>query len=458
MRSFLPLVLLLLTCSPLSAQDWKAGASKVAITPDQPIWMAGYAARNKPSQGKAHDLWAKALAFEDASGHRAVLVTLDLCGIDRAFSLRVREAIESKCGVPRSGVVLACSHTHSGPVLGTNLLGMYPIDDTQKQVIDAYTEKLAGTIVGVAEKAVAALAPARIGWEIGRADFAVNRRENPEAQYPALREKLALKGPVDHDVPVLKVESVSGDLLAVVCGYACHCTVLDGDLLCGDFAGFAQADLESSHPNTVALFWAGCGADQNPIPRRSMDLAKQYGRALADSVDRVLARPVRPLPQPLSLGYREIDLEFAPIPARDHWEAEAKSDNIAFANRAKDLLARLDRDGQLSTTYPYPISAWRFGQPTDPDSLSWVFLGGEVTVDYSLRLKRNLGTGTWVSAYSNDVMAYIPSLRVLKEGGYEGGGAMVYYGQPAPWSEKVEDQVIDGVLGVLSAASPSGSR
>jgi hypothetical protein len=110
------------------------------------------------------------------------------------------------------------------------------------------------------------------------------------------------------------------------------------------------------------------------------------------------------------------------------------------------LLATLDAGGRLPQTYPYPVQAWRLGA-----ELTWVFLGGEVVVDYSLRLKRNLGSSrTWVSAYCNDVMAYIPSLRVLKEGGYEGGGAMVYYGLPASWAETVEEQIIAAVRHLVS--------
>jgi hypothetical protein len=93
---------------------------------------------------------------------------------------------------------------------------------------------------------------------------------------------------------------------------------------------------------------------------------------------------------------------------------------------------------------------WRLGE------VRWVFLGGEVVVDYAIRLKKNLGSAnTWVTAYANDVMAYIPSLRVLKEGGYEGRDAMVYYGQPGAWSEKVEDQVIEGIRQVLSQVETS---
>ncbi len=435
---------LALVAPVVDGPTWKAGAAKVAITPEGPIWMAGYASRDRPSEGKLHDLWAKALLIQDPGGSRAVLVTLDVCGIDRAFSLAVRKRIEAKHGLGLDRVAIACSHTHSGPVTKDNLLGMYPINAAQRGVIEAYTETLADRIVEAVDQAVAALAPARLSHGADRADWAVNRRENPEAQVDDLRGKLALKGPVDHDVPVLKVEREDGTLAAIVCGYACHCTVLSGYELSGDYAGFAQQDLESAHPTAVALFWAGCGADQNPIPRRTVEQARSYGTRLAAAANRALAGPSRPINGHLSTRYHEIDLAFAPLPGREQWEAEARSDQIAYANRARMLLETIDRQGSLPTSYPYPVQVWKLGE--DDDALTWVFLGGEVVVDYALRIKRNLGPSrTWVTAYANDVMAYIPSLRVLKEGGYEGGGAMVYYGLPGPWSERVEDQVIDAV-------------
>jgi hypothetical protein len=98
----------------------------------------------------------------------------------------------------------------------------------------------------------------------------------------------------------------------------------------------------------------------------------------------------------------------------------------------------MEKQGSLRKTYPYPVQVWQVG-----NDLKLVTLGGEVVVDYSLRLKRELGQGrTWVMGYANDVMAYIPSLRVLKEGGYEGGGAMVYYGLPTVWAPRVEEHIL----------------
>jgi hypothetical protein len=236
-------------------------------------------------------------------------------------------------------------------------------------------------------------------------------------------------------------------------GYACHCTVLDGSKFCGDYAGFAQIEIERRHPGAQAMFIAGCGGDQNPLPRRSLDLATRYGKELAESVDCVLSGALQGVDGPLGASYQEIPLALAALPSKTQIENDAASTNFYVASRARHLLATMASRGALEPTYPYPILAWRLG------GLDWIFLGGEVVVDYALRLKRNLGSShTWVSAYCNDVMAYIPSRRVLKERGYEGGGAMLYYGLPASWSDDVEEAIIAAVArGNLAAERASVS-
>jgi hypothetical protein len=437
---------------------WKAGTARVAITPKRPMWMAGYAARNKPSEGAIHDLWAKALALEDPSGKRVIVITLDVCGIGRQLSNRVRDTLMARHHLDRDRVVLACSHTHSGPVVGRNLLTMYRLDDEGLRKVAEYAAFLETALVDVAAGALDQLLDARLGWEIGRCGFAVNRRNNKEADVPGLRERLALAGPDDHDVPVLRAARPDGSPLAIVFGYACHCTVLDGYQFCGDYAGFAQVELEARYPGACALFVAGCGGDQNPIPRRRVALAAAYGKELAECTGRVLAGPLRPIEGPIATSYEEIALVLAKLPSKDQIEADAKSANFYVASRAKHLLQTIETKGALDTTYAYPVQAWRLGD------LTWIFLGGEVVVDYSLRIKRNLGaTHTWVSAYCNDVMAYIPSKRVLHEGGYEGGGAMIYYGLPASWSEEVEEAIIAAVArrvrasGVPAASQPAAA-
>jgi neutral ceramidase len=425
------------------AETWKAGAAKINITPEGPMWMAGYAARTRPAESKMTDLWAKALVLEDAAGQRAVLVTLDLVGIDRDLAQGIRAGIAEKHKLSGGQVALNCSHTHSGPVVARNLRPMhfYALPKEQQQLVAKYADRLQNSVVEVVGQAIANLAPASLSWGNRQTDFAVNRRNNKEASVPMLREQGMLVGPVDHDVPVLAVKNASGKLVAVAFGYACHATVLDGYAWSGDYPGYAQMGVEAAHPDCVALFWAGCGADQNPIPRRQVELAEKYGRQLAKTINETLEQQLTPISPKLSTSYAEIALPLASVPTRDELLEQTKDANKYIVMRAKMLLEDLDAGQPISATYPYPIGRWQLGSDID-----WLFLGGEVVVDYAIRLKsERSGPQTWVAGYSNDVMAYIPSRRVLLEGGYEGGGAMVYYGLPSPWTEQVETLIVDEV-------------
>jgi hypothetical protein len=433
----------------VAAAEWKAGVGRAVITPTTPMWMSGYASRDRPAEGKLHDLWVKALALEDAAGNRAVLVTLDLCGIDRGFSAGVRDRLQAAHGLGRESVALNCSHTHSGPVVGHNLRAMYFLNDEQQRYVDDYTRELEDEIVAAVGEALGSLSPARVEWANGAATFAVNRRNNPEPEVPALREKGMLRGPVDHDLPVMTVSGAGGDggdgkLRAVVFGYACHATTTALYEWSGDWPGAAQVELEKSHPGATAMFWAGCGADQNPLPRRTYELLADYGRQAAAGVDAVIASgKLQPIEPTLAASYTEIDLPFAELPTAEQLARDAASQDKYVAARAKMLGQRIQREGQLGPHYPYPVQVWRLGR-----DVRFVLLGGEVVVDYALRLKQDLGESpgaTWVAGYTNDVMAYIPSLRVLKEGGYEGEAAMVYYGLPSKWAPEVEELIVTEV-------------
>jgi hypothetical protein len=422
------------------APTWKAGAASVKITPDKLMWLSGYGGRDKPAEGTLIDLWAKALVVEDPDGRRVALVTMDLVGIPRDLSASVCADITKKYKLPRECICLAVSHTHTGPVVGRNLAPMYFLDAGQQKRVDDYAAALPGKLVDVVGAAIDHLAPADLSRGNGHVTFAVNRRNNKEADVPALRDAGRLKGPVDHDAPVLCVRDKQGRVKAVAFGYACHATVLSFYQYSGDYPGYAQIALEKAHPGAVALFWAGCGADQNPLPRRSVELAEKYGQQLARGVEDVLAEPMAPVTGKLSASYTEVDLPFADLPTRDKLVEDSTNKDRFVAARAKMLLRQIKDKGSLAGSYPYPVQAWRLGE------LTWVALGGEVVVDYSLRLKKELGgDATWVAGYTNDVMAYIPSLRVLKEGGYEGGGAMVYYGLPTVWGPKVEDVIVNAV-------------
>lgn len=426
--------------APAEEPTWKAGTAKVKITPQQPLWLAGYASRDHAAEGTLHDLWVKVLALEAPDGQRAVIVTSDLLGFPQAIAARICQELPTQCGLARSQIMLTSSHTHSGPVLAGALEDCYPLDQQQKTRIAEYSAQLATRTVTCVAQALSCMKPATVWAGDGEATFAVNRRNNREAEVLKLREAgKPPTGPVDHSVPVLAVRDLNGRLQAAVFGYACHNTTLSDYQWCGDYAGFAQIAVEQKHPGALAMFYSGCGADQNPIPRRSVELAQSYGSRLAQAVDEILAKPMTPIVPAVATAFATVDLDFRPLPAESELVALAKTGGYR-ARWAQRMLALTAQSQAPPKTYPYPVQVWKLGK----DRL-WIALGGEVVVDYALTLKTHYGAPTWVAGYSNDVMAYIPSRRIWNEGGYEQGAFQVY-GLPAEgWTADVEQRVLEGV-------------
>jgi hypothetical protein len=162
---------------------------------------------------------------------------------------------------------------------------------------------------------------------------------------------------------------------------------------------------------------------------------------MAYAVDQVLKGKMKPVGGPLKTAFETVDVPFAKPPSREEFRARLDDTNAGVRRHAQAMLAIFDRDGKLPDRYPYPVQIWQFGR-----DLKFIALGGEVVVDYALRLRAQYGwDNTWVAGYSNDIFAYIPSLRVLKEGGYEGGGAMIPYGQPGPFGAAVEEIIVEEV-------------
>lgn len=402
------------------------------------MWMAGYAARAKPAEGAVQDLFAKAVAIEDAAGTRLVIVAMDLIGVPRTL----RESMEAEAArryeLPAESLLLNASHTHCGPELREKA-SIYGDEPTRGSQSREYLQELQGTLLRILGEALSRLEPARLSYTHGRAGFSMNRR------FPSERGVINRPypdGPVDQNVPVLRVEDAEGTLQAVVFGYACHNTTLSFYKFCGDYAGYAQEYLEAAHPDVTAVFITGCGGDQNPYPRRTLELAKQHGRALANGVEAALEAKPRPVDGPLAVALARVTLQFAEPPTRDELKALTESGNQYDRRRAEFLLAELQSTGRINTEYPYPVQVAQFG-----DDLTLVALAGEVVVDYSLRLKHELAnhSAVWIAGYCNDVFGYVPSLRVLGEGGYEGGGAMRYTFLPGPFAPSIEQRIVETV-------------
>lgn len=435
---------------------WKAGVATTDITPTVALWMAGYGGRDKPAEGTLIPLFIKVLALEDANGRRAIVMSSDLLGIPQTIYNNTCAALKERFGLERAQIMLNASHSHCTPVLRGALYDAYAaMPASQHPVIERYSIELEKKIVDTVGQALGVLEPVRLSAGQGITRFAVNRRNNPEGSVGKLREQNALKGPSDHSVPVLNVTTANGTIKAVVFGYACHNTTLSFYQWAGDYAGFAQRALERNHPGATALFFSGCGADQNPLPRREVFMAQRYGEMLASAVEEVLLQNPAPLAPTLEVAHELVPLKFGTTPTASELEQLAAAKPPTTESRwAGRLLAQVSSGKPLARDYPYPVQAWRLG-----GKQLWIALGGEVVVDYALRFKAEYGADTWVAGYANDVMAYIPSARVLAEdkpprapgrSGYEGNTSMYVYGQPAHrWADDSEFTIAEGVRRVV---------
>ena len=436
-------IFLLATHSPAADAHWIAGAAKVDITPDYPVRLSGYGSRRTEFEGVEQHIFAKALALRAGDAPMAVVITVDNCGVPGHIRDEVARRLKARAGVPDERVAMCSSHTHSAPMLGGALSTLFGVDIPADHAgrIARYTKETTDKLEQVALAAIASAQPCDLAWANGEVGFAMNRRFPTPTGYA---NKPYPEGPTDHALPVLRVTAADGKVVAVLTGYACHCTTTGFNRIHGDWAGCAQEAIEKAFPGAISLTALGCAGDQNPNPRGTYELANRHGQSLATEAERVVKGTMQPLAPSLACAMKRFPLPFDTLPTREEFELHVTSKDSG-AYHAKKQLERLDRGEKLATELPYSVQTWSFG-----NDLAMVFLPGEVVVDYSLRLKRECdGKKLWVNSYSNDVPCYIPSRRVWEEGGYEAAGAMIYYDRPTGLAPQVEELIIGAVREIL---------
>ncbi|MHC4876878.1 MAG: neutral/alkaline non-lysosomal ceramidase N-terminal domain-containing protein [Planctomycetota bacterium] len=451
------------------------GAAKIDITPDYTIRLSGYGSRMTESEGVAHRIHARALAIGGDSSRRGaetrrkgtnadrelsttaslrektpltVFLSVDTCGVPADVTERVFARIAIETPLRREHFAVSSTHTHSAPWLmgfAPNLFAEVP--DEHRATMQKYENELVEKLVQVAQQAIGQRRPGRLSVGFGRVDFATNRRTLENGKWTGFG--VVPDGPVDRRLPVLAAHDTNGKLITVLANYACHCTTETGSFnqISGDWAGFAAEHIEEQHPDAVALIAIGAGADANPEPRGTHELSKQHGQTLGAEVHRLLSQAgaLQPLDPLITGRMARVDLPLGPLPTREEWEQRAQEGGTR-GSHAQRFLGMLDRGEDVPTTIPdYPVQTWCFGE-----DLAMVFLGGEVVVDYALRMSDTFDSDRlWLNAYSNAMPSYIASKRVLQEGGYEADFSMIYYARPTRLAPETEDIIVDTVQKLL---------
>jgi hypothetical protein len=429
----------------------EVGVAKIDITPYSPIRLSGYlrwGQRNHESEGVIQQLWAKAIAFGSDEQGASVIITVDLAGIQAHMVAEVGKYLSTKLKFNPENLSICASHTHSGPDMG-NSHSMYfnpPLPKDQLARIAAYLDSLTPKLEKVALEALNNRKPSYVSWAQGEVDFALNRRVIKNGVW--VGHGKVPDGPVDHHLPMMKIADTDGKIKAIFVEYACHGTTLFDDInkTHGDWIGDAQVAIEANHPGAIAMVAQGCAGDSDPNLRGTLAISKLHGEEIAKEVERLLSTPLKPISEPPSVRVKRIQLPYDHVPDVKEF-TELSLDSSAKGHNAEVYLDRIVRGIPIDSTLTYPIECWTFGK-----ELAMLFLGGEVLADYSVRIRNELGSDKlWINAYTNDVKAYIPSARNIKEGGYEVEVNMYYYDHPFRFSTRIEDIIIKAVHDIIPA-------
>lgn len=428
----------------LVAGEWQIGASRIDVTPTEPVRLSGYAARVQPATEKDSNLFVRSFYMAHTDKEPLLVVSLDAIGISAAMTETINRTLESEFGMSRAQIALCTTHSHTAPHLDGVLTNLFaePLSPAELEASKRYTKFLVDSAIESARQAIKGAVPGTITVAEDQADFAINRRVVQSGRWANFGT--TPEGPVDRRVRVLSARKDDGDLLAVVYQYACHCTSIspDRNRVSADWAGMSAELIESQNAGLIAVPVIGTGADSNPNPRGEFAHAQSHAQSMAEAVTRAIKSDQEPLHAPEVVSFAYAGLEFN-RPAPSSLQGLLQDPNRHIQNRARGLLEILKFKDRIPESYPAPVHFWGFGT-----QLAWVFLGGEVVVDYQIRLERELSqfTDVWVAAYVDDVFAYVASERLLKEGGYEVDSSMVYYNQPGPWVSGTEEKLVRVVL------------
>jgi neutral ceramidase len=442
------------------------GCAGCIITPDRPLLLEGYGGRDRPAEGTLDPLEARAIVFDDGHTEAAILM-VDVCGLTRASTRRIRSLVEAACAIRPEHVMVTYSHTHSAPA--TTPYVNQPPDPSYLAWLEQALAELVTTARG-------RLQPARLAVGEGQADFNVNRRlRTPEGMVMRANPH----GLVDRRVRVLRFEPAGAPLargtlgnaampqadpLAVLFSYVCHPTVLGGAnyRYSSDYPGAARRVVEGTFsapdggaPACLAGFLPGCFGDVRPhllspdgrfregTPHELLVLGRRLGGAVLQAAEALPAGAV----ETIAMATREVTLPYASLPTVEDLQAALAGPRRYWA---RALLERLERE-DLPEAEITEVQVLRLGR-------HWlVALPGETTLEIGLAIERSLaelglarpdqGDMTLSIGYANDYVAYLPSASLMTEGGYEVTSWYEYL-RCGPFTPDLEGRLVQAALGL----------
>jgi neutral ceramidase len=425
------------------ADGWKAGSATVEITPPVGMELGGYAAREQGAIGVHDPLYAKALVLDDGRT-RALILACDLLGVDAEDVRMVREAITARSGIPSGHIMIAASHTHSGP----STLHTIGIGERDEHWIPLLREKL----ISCAERAARFLEPVTLREGFGTAEIGVNRRGRiPEGD---INPQPDPNGPVDREVSAITIHrSGTGEPWIVLFNYGCHPSVLGpgNRLISADYVGVATAFVERAlGGNTIAMFTNGGAGNVNPVTKGSFEDAARLGEDLGRAVVTLVRQGGRMLQPELEVHTETVALPFDATPTADvatalvqrysdemkraapgSTDAKIAAACLTWSKRIKGLATQ----GTMPSALTIDVQRIRLG------ALWLVAIPAEVFAETARALKEDAHGRRILISYANGDVGYLPTREEISKGGYEVLESHKYYGNPAHFAPEAEERV-----------------
>lgn len=423
--------------APADKPPLEAGLAVKDITPPTGFRMSGYF-YERLSTGTHDPLMAKALVLHQGDC-RAGMVVCDLIGIPFELSKHVREQAEQKLGIPAGNILIAATHTHTGPLYAGALRTYFHQQAIAREGRDPcetvdYAALLAERLLAALAEAQAALAPAAL--HAGTAEqegLSFNRRFhmkdgtvrfnpgklNPDIVRPA--------GPVDPQVGLLLLRrSADGQPLGALTVFALHLDTVGGTEYSADFPYYLSERLQQQWGQQfVSLFANGTCGDLNHIdvshsrPQKGQEEAGRIGRTLGATVARRLPELPLVAPPDLAVRWRMVEVPLQQYTAEElAWAQEAIAQvgtrGLPFLEQVRAYKI-LDLHARGTQTLAMPVQVFRFGA-----EVALVALPGEVFVDLGLQIKRRSPFAlTMVVELAHDAPGYVPTRKAFAEGSYE---------------------------------------
>lgn len=395
---------LLTSCGVMAAATLRAGVARVEITPPAGEQMWGYENRTKPATGALDPLYARLLILE-AGGKRLGLVTLDL---GRAFgpaSLDQLRTAARQNGI--SCLLVAASHTHSGPV----------VQDEYRDGTPAWERKAITSIEDSFKRATSNLADARIGVGSGAAYIGHNRlkvNEDGTVSWFEVNQTQIPTAPVDPTVSVLRIDKTDGHPLAILVNYSCHPVVFGSDNLqySADYPGVMTRVVEGAlGGDAMAFFLQGAPGDINPyyavtpVKEDAVGRRDWTGKTLGDEAARV-AKNIRTESNPNS----SIEFVEEKLPMHIRWDVEGFRLGLKrFLGDAYDKYATT-----ITPNWDLPVTTVLINK-----QIGLMTMPGEPFVDFQINWRQRCPVPhAFFLGYTNGYIGYLPTIRMASLGGY----------------------------------------